>query len=207
LSISPPLGLTKRQRAVKRAFDISGALLGLVLVALPAIAIAVWIKLTSLGPIFFIQARVGRNGELFGCVKFRTMAPGSEAQGTVTTAADTRVTPVGRFLRRNKLDEIPQLWNVLSGHMSFVGPRPDVPGFADKLQGDDRLLLSVRPGLTGPASLVFRNEEALLAEQQDPETYNRAVIFPEKVRINLKYINNYSLWGDFVCVLHTIFPE
>lgn len=202
---SAPTGLTMRQRVVKRAFDISGALLGLALVAVPAIAISVWIKLSSPGPVFFVQTRVGRKGERFGCVKFRTMTPGLEALGSVTTAGDNRVTPVGRFLRRSKLDEIPQLWNVLRGQMSFVGPRPDVPGFADELAGNDLLLLSVRPGLTGPATLLFRNEEALLGEQEDPESYNRTVVFPEKVRINLNYVANYSLWGDCVCIWRTLF--
>jgi lipopolysaccharide/colanic/teichoic acid biosynthesis glycosyltransferase len=123
----------------------------------------------------------------------------------VTTAADPRVTRVGRILRRTKIDELPQLFNVLAGHMSFVGPRPDVPGFADRVQGPDRIILSVRPGITGPATLRFRDEEALLAAQEDPERFNREVLFPEKVRLNRAYVENYRLVDDVACLVRTVF--
>jgi lipopolysaccharide/colanic/teichoic acid biosynthesis glycosyltransferase len=114
------------------------------------------------------------------------------------------VTRIGRILRKSKIDELPQLLNVLAGQMSFVGPRPDVPGFADRLQGEERLLLSVRPGITGPASLAYRDEEALLAAQSDPEAFNREVIYPDKVQLNLKYIRNYRLWTDLECIARSV---
>lgn len=198
--------MTSTQQTVKRAFDVSSALVGLAVLGLPAIAIALLVKMTSPGSVFYIQSRIGRHGQLFNCVKFRTMLIGSDKLGTVTAAGDSRITPVGRWLRRYKLDEIPQLWNVLCGHMSFVGPRPDVPGFADALQGQDRLVLSVKPGITGPATLKFRDEESLLGQQRDPEKYNREIIFPEKVRINREYVQNYSFWKDIKCIWLTLVP-
>ena len=124
---------------------------------------------------------------------------------SVTTGADPRITCSGRFFRRTKIDELPQLINVLMGEMSFVGPRPDVPGFADSLQGDDRLILSVRPGITGPATLHFRDEEVLLAQQSDPERFNREVIYPEKVRLNRQYVENYRFIDDLKFIWQTIF--
>ncbi len=124
---------------------------------------------------------------------------------SVTTGADPRITCSGRFFRRTKIDELPQLINVLKGEMSFVGPRPDVPGFADSLQGDDRLILSVRPGITGPATLHFRDEEVLLAQQSDPERFNREVIYPEKVRLNRQYVENYRFIDDLKFIWQTIF--
>ncbi len=119
---------------------------------------------------------------------------------TVTTDRDPRVTRIGRILRKSKIDELPQLLNVLVGQMSFVGPRPDVPGFADRLQGDERLILTVRPGITGPATLAYRDEEALLAAQSDPEAFNRDVVYPDKVRLNMDYVSNYRLWVDLKCI-------
>lgn len=122
----------------------------------------------------------------------------------VTTDKDPRITRLGRFFRKTKIDELPQLINVFLGQMSFVGPRPDVPGFADKLTGDDRIILTVRPGITGPATLKFRDEEKLLAAQSDPERYNREVIYPEKVRLNREYVENYSFWQDIKYIFQTI---
>ena len=158
---------------------------------------------------FFIQTRVGRNGRLFKVIKIRTMwrasdEPAITTTTTVTTSNDKRVTPLGRIFRKYKIDELPQLFNVLLGQMSFVGPRPDVPGFADQLQGEDRCILCLRPGITGPATLYFRNEEDLLAQQADPEKYNREVIYPKKIELNLKYLREYSLWRDFGYMLETI---
>jgi lipopolysaccharide/colanic/teichoic acid biosynthesis glycosyltransferase len=124
---------------------------------------------------------------------------------SVTTAHDVRITPVGRFLRRAKLDELPQLINVLKGDMSFVGPRPDVPGFADALTGEDRVILSVRPGITGPATLRYRDEESLLAGAEHPEQYNREVLWPDKVRLNREYVRQWSFRGDMVYIWRTIF--
>ncbi|MGS4948164.1 sugar transferase [Meridianimarinicoccus sp. RP-17] len=136
-------------------------------------------------------------------VKLRTMRP---VEGTtVTRAGDVRITRLGAKLRRYKLDELPQLWNVLIGNMSFVGPRPDVPGFMDKLTGPDRKILLLRPGITGPATLKYRNEEELLASVDDPERYNADVIWPDKVRINLKYLNDWSFSRDIGYIVKTVF--
>ncbi len=153
---------------------------------------------------FFTQERVGRGGRIFRVVKLRTMRPDSKLDTTVTTGHDPRITRLGRFFRRSKIDELPQLFNVLVGHMSFVGPRPDVPGYADALEGADRVVLSVRPGITGPATLAYRDEEALLAEVEDPEGYNREVIFPDKVRLNREYVENWSFRKDLGCIWRTV---
>lgn len=152
---------------------------------------------------FFTQERVGKDGRLFRIVKIRTMRADAENKTTVTCAGDTRITRMGRLLRKSKMDELPQLWNVLVGHMSFVGPRPDVKGFADRLVGNERLVLSVRPGITGPATLKYRNEEDILAGVSDPESYNNEVIFPDKVRINMEYVKNYSLLKDIKYLYQT----
>jgi lipopolysaccharide/colanic/teichoic acid biosynthesis glycosyltransferase len=152
----------------------------------------------------FIQNRVGRYGKLFPLLKIRTMRPVEGFDTTVTTEHDPRITRLGAFFRRTKIDELPQLINVFLGQMSFVGPRPDVPGFADRLMGEDRVILSVRPGITGPATLKYRDEEALLASQSDPETYNRDVIFPDKVSINREYIREYSFMRDLWYIWKTI---
>ena len=152
----------------------------------------------------FTQKRVGKDGRLFTVVKLKTMRPTRAPGTTITQSHDPRITPFGRFFRKTKLDELPQLWNVLKGDMSFVGPRPDVPGYADRLEGEARLLLSVRPGITGPATLAYRDEEAILAVQRDPERYNDEVIYPDKVRINLEYIRNWSLMGDLRYIWQTV---
>ncbi len=126
---------------------------------------------------------------------------------SVTSSADPRITNLGRFFRATKLDELPQLWNVLIGQMSLVGPRPEVPGFADELVGDDRVVLTVRPGITGPATLKYRHEEQLLAAQADPDKYNAEVLFPDKVRINLRYVAEWSFLGDLKYIWHTLFER
>ena len=190
----------------KRTFDFSAALAGLVVLSPLMLVLAVLVRATSSGPALFIQARVGRQGRVFRCAKFRTMCTGAQAQGTVTTAADAWVTPLGRFLRRWKLDELPQLWNVLAGRMSFVGPRPDVPGYADRLQGDDRRILELRPGITGPATLLFRDEERLLALAKNPQAFNDAVVYPEKVRLNREYLETGNFWRDLGYVFATVWP-
>lgn len=153
---------------------------------------------------FFTQRRVGRYGKIFKVIKIRTMRTVSDIDTSVTTSNDSRITTIGHFFRKTKIDELPQLINVFVGDMSFVGPRPDVPGFADKLTGDDRVVLSVRPGITGPATLQFRNEEMLLAEVENPEQYNNKIIYPEKVRLNKDYINNYSILKDIRYILATL---
>jgi lipopolysaccharide/colanic/teichoic acid biosynthesis glycosyltransferase len=150
-----------------------------------------------------LQERVGENGKLFTIIKIKTMYPEKKGS-TITTANDKRITKSGRFFRKYKIDELPQLINVLKGDMSFVGPRPDVPGYADKLEGEDRIILSVKPGITGPASLKYKNEEEILASVKNPKEYNDKVIWPDKVRINKKYIKNWSLKKDIEYIIKTI---
>jgi len=189
---------------IKRSFDLGLALFGLL--ASGWIILIAWalstIEMGRNG--FFTQYRVGRNGQLFKIIKIRTMRDQPGFNTTVTASCDPRITPLGSFFRKSKIDELPQLINVVLGHMSFVGPRPDVPGFADCLDGEDSLILSVRPGITGPATLKYRDEGQLLARQKDPDAYNRDVLFPEKVRINKGYIENYSFRQDLYCIWKTI---
>ncbi len=189
----------------KAAFDRSVSLAGLLCLSplLAAVAIAIRIRMPD-GPALFRQTRIGQGGRPFTLVKFRTMTA-NHGGSTVSIAGDSRVTPLGAFLRRHKLDELPELWNVLKGDMSFVGPRPDVPGYADKLQGKERDILSLKPGITGPATLKYRDEEELLARQPDPERYNDEVLFPDKVRLNLAYLHNHTFIGDIIIILKTLF--
>ena len=190
---------------MKRLFDCTISLIGLIIVSPILILAGLFIQITSGSPVFYKQERVGLGGRIFMLLKFRTMIADADKIGTsVTTKNDPRITPVGRFLRRFKLDELPQLINVLKGDMSFVGPRPDVPGFADKLQGEDKIILNVRPGITGPATLKYRNEEELLAKQADPDKYNAEVIYPDKVRLNREYVKNYSFWKDMGYIIKTV---
>lgn len=196
--------LTSSQATVKRAFDFSAALLGL-LVSWWLILIAfLAASLDTRSNGFFIQNRVGKDGRIIRVVKIKTMRPDSKTTTTVTRFGDPRITSLGRFFRKTKIDELPQLWNVLLGQMSFVGPRPDVPGYADRLTGQDRAVLSLRPGITGPATLRYRDEEEILASQVDPEQYNREVIYPDKVQINLQYIREWSFLGDLRYIFETV---
>lgn len=153
---------------------------------------------------FFLQNRVGLHGKLFKVIKIRTMRDIPGIHNTVTALDDPRITRVGKLLRKTKIDELPQLINVLLGQMSFVGPRPDVPGFADQLADKDKIILSVRPGITGPATLKYRNEEQMLSQVADPERYNSEVIFPDKVKINKSYVTNYSFSKDLYYIFKTI---
>ena len=197
-------GLTPANRFFKRAFDILLSFIGLLLLW-PLILLG-WIAatLSTRANGFFVQTRVGMHGQTFRLLKLRSMRNRADVRTTVTTRQDPRITRVGSLLRKTKMDELPQLWNVLVGHMSLVGPRPDVPGFADRLTGDDLIVLSIRPGITGPASLEFRNEEELLSGQSDPERYNREVIWPKKVELNRAYVANYSFWKDLGYIWRTI---
>ena len=192
---------------IKRTFDIAGALVCLLLSGW--LILLAWVAATidTRKNGIFTQTRVGRYGRPFKVMKIRTMREVGGIDTTVTTARDPRVTRLGHYLRLTRIDELPQLINILLGRMSFVGPRPDVPGFADKLEGEDRLVLSVRPGMTGPATLRFRDEAALLENCADPERYNHDVIFPEKVRLNLEYIRNYSFGKDLTLLWSTILPK
>lgn len=155
------------------------------------------------GPAFFKQKRVGKNGKLFTMYKFRSMTIG-HGGSSVSVAGERRITPLGAKLRHYKLDELPELWNVFIGQMSFVGPRPDVPGYADQLKGREREMLKLRPGITGPASLKYRNEEDMLAKQDNPQKYNDEVIFPDKVRLNIYYLNHYSFIKDIEMIICTV---
>ncbi len=181
------------------------AFVGLLLLwpVLAVVAVLIKVKMPG-GPVIFKQRRVGRDGKLFTMYKFRTMTVG-HGGSSVSVAGESRITPLGHVLRKYKLDELPELWNVLIGDMSFVGPRPDVPGYADVLQGRDRDVLKLRPGITGPASLKYANEEEILALVDDPQRYNDEVIFPDKVRINLDYYNNHTFMGDIRLIFATVF--
>lgn len=180
------------------------ALVGLLVLWPLLLVVAVLIKIKMPGgPVIFKQKRVGRKGRLFTMYKFRSMRVG-QGGSSVSVAGESRITPLGAKLRHYKLDELPELWNVLIGDMSFVGPRPDVPGYADQLIGDDKEVLRLRPGITGPASLKYRDEEDLLAEQSDPQKYNDEVIFPDKVRINRYYLHHYSFIKDIQMIFCTV---
>ncbi len=189
---------------LKRGFDITLAAFGL-LMASPLI-IAGWLAaaIETRRNGFFLQERVGRHGKPFRIVKLRTMRDDARSLSTVTTSDDPRITRSGAILRKTKIDELPQLWNVLVGDMSFVGPRPDVPGYADRLEGEDRIILSVRPGITGPATVKYRNEEEILSRQPDAQRYNHEVIWPDKVRINKEYIQNHNFLSDLECLFRTV---
>ena len=189
---------------LKYIFDRMAALLGLLLIWWLLIVVAVLIKVKMPGgPALFRQTRIGRHGKPFTIFKFRTMTVG-HGGSSVSVAGESRITPLGAVLRKYKIDELPELWNVLVGDMSFVGPRPDVPGYADRLQGDDREVLELRPGITGPASLKYRNEEELLAAVDNPQEYNDTVIYPDKVRINRYYLHNYSFVSDIKMIVCTV---
>ena len=204
IALSP---LSPFNRFIKRSFDILISTLGLILtcwiIFLAYLAASINTKKNG----FFTQSRIGRNGKLFNVIKIRTMREDSTVNTTVTTANDPRITSLGRFLRKTKIDELPQLINIFLGDMSFVGPRHDVPGFADQLKGDDRIILTIIPGITGPATLKYGNEELLLAEQKDPEKYNREVIYPDKVNLNKEYVINYRFWNYMKYIFQTIFKK
>ena len=212
---------------LKFLFDRIAAFLGLILLipVLLFVAILVKVKMPG-GPAFFVQKRVGKDGKLFDCHKFRTMTVRTSTNSatdwsTVSVAGDSRITPFGATLRHYKLDELPGLWDVLRGKMSFVGPRPDVPGYADALEGEDREVLKLRPGITGPATLKYRLEDEMIAEyvaqkQKEGDTrdaqdiaveYNDNVIYPDKVRINRYYLHHYSFAKDWQMILCTVFGK
>lgn len=203
---------------IKYIFDRLMALIGLMVLwpVLLSVAILIKIKMPG-GPVIFTQKRVGKEGKLFTCHKFRTMTV-KHSGSTVSVAGDNRITPFGAKLRHYKLDELPELWDVLVGNMSFVGPRPDVPGYADQLNGSDREVLKLRPGITGPATLKYRLEDEMISEyvankqavgdnrptQVIAEEYNDKVIYPDKVRINRYYLHHYSFIKDIQMILCTI---
>ena len=189
---------------LKSIFDRGASLFGLLFLSpiLLVVAVLIHIKMPG-GPVLFTQRRVGRHGKLFTMYKFRSMTV-SHSGSSVSVKGEGRITPLGAKLRKYKLDELPELWNVLIGDMSLVGPRPDVPGYADKLEGENRRILLLKPGITGPASLKYRNEEEILAEQENPQKYNDEVLFPDKVRMNIEYLDNWSFWNDIKIIIYTV---
>lgn len=189
---------------IKYIFDRFLSCVGIIALGpvLLIVVVLIRIKMPD-GPVFFKQKRVGKDGDLFTMFKFRSMTM-NHSGSSVSVAGESRITPFGSKLRKYKLDELPELWNVLIGDMSFVGPRPDVPGYADMLVGEDREVLKLRPGITGPASLKYRNEEEILATVDDPQKYNDEVIYPDKVRINRYYLHHYSFWTDIKLIVATV---
>ena len=181
---------------MKRLFDFTISLIGLIVLFPIFIIVSVLVKIYSEGPVFFVQKRIGKNGKVFQMIKFRSMYVIQSSDITISVKGDLRITKFGTFLRKYKIDELPELFNVLRGDMSIVGPRPDVSGYADKLEGEAVLILELRPGITGPASLKYANEEEILALQKDPVKYNDEVIYPDKVKLNLDYYYNNNLWID-----------
>lgn len=189
---------------IKWLFDRVVAFVGLMLLwpIFIVVALAIRKKMPD-GPIFFQQLRVGQHGVLFTVYKFRTMTT-SHGGSSISVAGESRITPLGAILRKYKIDELPELWNVLKGDMSFVGPRPDVPGYADRLEGEDREILLLKPGITGPASMKYRNEEELLATVEDAQAYNDNVIYPDKVKLNRYYLHHYSFIKDIQMIICTV---
>jgi lipopolysaccharide/colanic/teichoic acid biosynthesis glycosyltransferase len=190
----------------KRIFDFLASAVGLILLSPLLLVIAIIMKLKMPGPVLFKQQRTGRNGKPFTIFKFRSMTLGHQGS-TISVKGEKRITPFGAFLRKYKLDELPELWNVVRGDMSLVGPRPDMPEYLSQLSGEEKLILELRPGITGPASLKYAREEELLAGVADPAKYNDEVIWPDKVRINLDYYYNRSFLGDIQIILRTILPK
>ena len=212
---------------LKFVFDKVVSLVGLIVLSPVLLIVTLLIKWKMPGPILFCQQRVGRYGRIFTVYKFRTMTVKAEASvasrnseaTSIASQEQSRITPLGEKLRRYKLDELPELWNVLKGDMSFVGPRPDVPGYADQLQGEDREVLLLRPGITGPASLKYRNEEDILEAVDEAlqkgrsglpigittvQEYNDNVIYPDKVRLNRYYLHHYSFIKDIKMIVCTV---
>ncbi|MBT8254537.1 MAG: sugar transferase [Bacteroidia bacterium] len=192
--------MTKRQLALKRIFDFVLGLLLLPLLLLPIVTLVILARLDTKASGWFRHKRIGQHGKPFMIYKIRSLKVEPHQLGNF----DRSATAYGKWLRRSKLDELPQLFNVLLGHMSFVGPRPDVPGFADQLTGDDRIILEVKPGITGPATLKYRDEDDILGLHSDPDHYNRTIIWPDKVKINRNYVENWSFYLDLTYLFRSI---
>ena len=189
---------------IKWVADRVVALVGLIILAPLLLVVAVLARMRMPdGPVIFRQERVGRRGRSFTLYKVRTRVMPHQG-AAISVGGDGRRTPFGAKLRRYKLDELPQLWNVLIGDMSLVGPRPDVPSEIEKLTLEQKRILDVRPGITSPASLKYRNEERILQGKEDPLRYYDEVVLPDKIRMNLDYVDNWSLWKDVVCIVRTV---
>ena len=189
---------------IKRTFDIILSIFAIFLLFPFFLVVSFIIVIDSGFPIFFLQKRIGRGAKEFNIIKFRTMKTNKE-NITITVSNDSRITRIGKYLRKTKIDELPEILNVFFGQMSFVGPRPDVKGYADKLKGANRKILALRPGITGPASLKYYNEEYILSQKSNPKKYNDEVIFPDKVKINMDYFHNRSFFLDLKIIFATIF--
>jgi lipopolysaccharide/colanic/teichoic acid biosynthesis glycosyltransferase len=193
------------RRYGKRLIDATLSLMALLILCPFLLLVGIFVKWTSPGPILYWQERVGRDGRIFAIVKFRSMVANAEKQGLgITVSGDARVTGFGAFLRMSKIDELPQLWNVLTGKMSLVGPRPELPQYVSEYTPEQRHVLSVRPGITDLASIRYRYEESILARNDNPEQYYRNVVLPDKLALNLKYVQNISLPVDMKLIILTI---
>lgn len=190
---------------LKRFCDIFFSLICLILLAFPMMVIAALVRMSGKGGVLFKQTRVGKMGVPFALLKFRTMRPDSESSGLITVGArDPRVTKIGHFLRKSKLDELPQLFNILKGEMSFIGPRPEVPKYVSLYSEEQMKVLRVRPGLSDPASLAYFNESEELGKVNDPEHHYIHVIMPAKLKMNLEYVLSRNAWSDWKIALLTI---
>ncbi|MRI62937.1 sugar transferase [Ornithobacterium rhinotracheale] len=189
----------------KKIFDYVFAIILLIILAIPMLLIWIIASIDTQQNGIFTQKRVGQNAKLFTIYKFRSLK--GTYTNSVTTEKSHKITNFGHFLIKTKLDETPQLFNILNGTMSFVGPRPDVQGYADELKGEDRIILKVKPGITGPAQLAYKNENEILNQVPDPIKYNDEVLWPDKVKINKKYVENWNFKNDMLYLLKTIgFP-
>jgi lipopolysaccharide/colanic/teichoic acid biosynthesis glycosyltransferase len=192
------------QSRAKRAVDLVVAIPATIILSPLFMAIAIWIKLDSRGPVFFRQERIGQFSRAFRIFKFRTMVVAAERQGAqITIGADRRITRSGQLLRKYKLDELPQLLNVIKGEMSLVGPRPEVPRYVELYDQEQRPILAFKPGITSPASIAFSNESDLLARQSDPEHFYFTVLMPEKIRRDLNYAKRATVWSDCALLAKT----
>jgi lipopolysaccharide/colanic/teichoic acid biosynthesis glycosyltransferase len=196
--------MKKAGMVLKRTFDIVSSIGGLVLLSPVLFIESALIKVYMPGPVLFKQERVGRHGKLFILFKFRTMVT-DHSGSSISIKGEERIPKLGAFLRKYKLDEFLELWNVLKGDMSFVGPRPDLPEYTNRLHDNEKLILSLRPGITGPATLKYSNEEEILASVKDPKLFNDQILWPDKVKINLDYYHNRNFMIDMVIIFKTIF--
>lgn len=199
--------LMKKKKAAlffKRCFDITASFFGILFLLIPFAAVAVAVKCSSRGPVFFRQVRVGKNGRKFRIYKFRTMVADAEKKGMqITVGSDSRVTGIGRVLRKTKVDELPQLFNVFAGQMSFVGPRPEVPHYVEMYSDYQKNVLRIKPGITELASIVYRDENDVLAKSEDPERTYIEEIMPEKIKLNMQYMQKMNVFYDIYLIFRT----
>lgn len=195
--------ISKKKRLIKRIFDLFLAVPLFIFLSVPMFFLVLFASISTRSFGLFSQERIGRYGQVFRILKIRTMLKHYENKSPISVLNLNLITPFGMFLRKYNIDEWPQVLNVIKGEMSMVGPRPDVAGYADLLEGEDRMVLCVKPGITGPASIVFRNEDDILKKQKNPRYYNDSIIWPKKVELNKQYILNWSLWSDIKYLIKT----